>query len=139
MENALTNFFTTQTMIFCLIVYLIVQFFRSSVHFIYTKLENHLPKVADTFLEDMWNEFILPVAPILTGCLIAYFVKNYPYPDTFTKTTQSRVFFGGVAGISCGHVYRFFRFYVKKYLPDQINAKIDKIAGSVSPQDKEDN
>jgi uncharacterized BrkB/YihY/UPF0761 family membrane protein len=133
MEQALTSFFSIQTLVFCIVVYFAVQGFRTISEAIAKKVSMQRFEHLNQHISDAWTNVILPSAPIVIGGLIAAFILSYPYPPPFDKGLYSRVFYGIVCGGACSEVYRFFRFYVKKFLPDNMKKKIDELTPNPGP------
>jgi hypothetical protein len=131
MEQALNGFFSIQTIVFCVVIYTIVQILRSTMEHLYKALHIKVSPHFQEHLTDFWEQWFLPGAPIVVGFLLGWFIVAYPYPDPFAKTLSGRMFFGVVAGGASGYVYRFFRFYVKKFLPAEVNKKVDETLGPV--------
>jgi hypothetical protein len=130
-DQVLNAFFSIQTVVFCVVVYTIVQIVRSTLERLYKALHLKVSAHFEEHLKDFWEQWFLPGAPIITGFLLGWLVSQYPYPDPFVKTLGGRMFFGIVAGGASGYVYRFFRFYVKKFLPPEVNKKLDSVLGTV--------
>lgn len=128
METALLSLFSVVFFVFAFGIALVVMGFRAIVEAIAVRLKPVLPDKVEDMLQDFWNEWILPAAPVIIGGLVALLIADYPYPAEFAETTSARVFFGLVAGFFSGGVYRFAKFHLKKYLPEEVKKKIDDVA-----------
>lgn len=75
-------------------------------------------------LELVWSELILPILPVVLGGLVSGLISKYPFPEAIS-TLSGRVFFGLVAGMFSGIVYRFAKSVlvsqIKKQDPTQNN------------------
>lgn len=86
-----------QTVVFCLGVYLITYFIRTIV-------ENS--PATKTFAQGwLWMTILLPLGPILTGVLIAFFSKKFPWPMPIADAGLAREFYGGICGMGSGWMY----------------------------------
>jgi hypothetical protein len=116
MNDILTNFLSFSTLVFCLAVFAAVWVQRKLFDFFLPVLKATLLKHSPLFLSNFiksktnllskfYKEVLVPIAPIGTGGLMAYFVTMYPYPELFTNTSP-RVFFGVVCGLVSAWVYK---------------------------------
>lgn len=128
MESALLSLFSLVFFVFAFGIAIVVMGFRAFVEAVYTRLKPILPDKFEDFLADVWKEWILPAAPIIIGGLLAYFVADYPYPADFAGSVSGRVFFGLIAGFFSSTVYRFAKYHLKKYLPEEMKKKVDAIS-----------
>lgn len=136
MENALTNLFSLVFFVFAFGINIVVIALRTGFEAIFKKLKFiKSVKLKNTFY-DLWNELILPIAPIVIGALLAYFIKDYPYPAEFAVSSSGRIFFGLIAGFFSSSVYKFAKFYVKKYIPTEIKTKVDDLAKQANVNDE---
>lgn len=133
METALLSLFSVVFFVFAFGTALAVMGFRAVVEAIAIRLKPVLPDKVEDMLQDFWNEWVLPAAPVLFGGIIAFLVPDYPYPAEFAETTSARVFFGLVAGFFSGGVYRFAKFHLRKYLPEEVKKKVDQVANKLNP------
>lgn len=128
MESALLSLFSLVFFVFAFGIAIVVMGFRAIVEAIYTRLKPVLPDKVEDFLADVWNEWILPSAPIIIGGFLAYFVSDYPYPADFAVSVSGRVFFGLISGFFSSTVYRFAKYHLKKYLPEEMKKKVDAMS-----------
>lgn len=138
METALLSLFSLVFFVFAFGINIVVMAFRAIVEAIFKKLDVVLPDKVEDFLGDVWNEWILPAAPIVIGGLMAYFIADYPYPQEFAASASGRMFFGLIAGFFSATVYRFAKFNIKKYVPDEIKAKVDGLAKQMNVKEPTD-
>lgn len=82
-------------------------------------------KVVEYFEKDvkdlkLWNELILPIAPIFLGSIIAIFAKMFPFPPEMlvsgSASTSGRFMFGLVAGLLSAWVYKVIKGLLKAKL-----------------------
>jgi len=112
MDQAFQALLTWQFLFFCLAIAALTFVFRKIGDFI---INNY--KWAAIVVR-FWNDLMLPILPVVLGCVTALILKKYPYPDNLT-TGGSRFIWGLVAGLLSGLVYRI----VKSFLNNQINSK----------------
>jgi hypothetical protein len=60
-----------------------------------------------------WENFILPILPIMYGAGFAL-IPKYPIPAAFIGSAWSKVFFGGMAGTLSGLIYKVMKAVVKR-------------------------
>lgn len=128
METALLSLFSLVFFVFAFGIAIVVMGFRAFVEAIYNRLKPALPDKVEDFLADVWEEWVLPAAPIVIGGLLAHLVADYPYPVDFADSVSGRVFFGLIAGFFSSTVYRFAKYHIKKYLPEDVKKKVDAIS-----------
>jgi len=75
-----------------------------------------MPSVPASKSAKLWTELLLPIGPVCTGGLIGYFFKQFQYPDNLTGTVD-RVFFGLIAGLLSGLIYRVVKGMISSKLP----------------------
>lgn len=124
MEQAILGLFSTSFLVFALVVALATSIIRNICQAIFHKLEIVVPDKYEGFLSDVWNEWVLPVLPMIIGGFFAFIFTGYPFPAEFAATVIGRVFLGIVAGMISSTVYRFTKYHVKKYIPEQIKSKL---------------
>lgn len=123
---ALTGLFTLPFLVLCVIIGLIVAGFRWMVEKLAIEIAYVFPDKYEPWWVWFWREAILPVLPLAFGALIAFFVKDYPYPAPFDKSDSARLFIGIIAGLSSGFLYPRVMFYLKKFAPHKLNAEVKK-------------
>jgi len=127
MEQALVSIFTLSFLVFSIVIAISVSAFRSIIEAIFHKLEIVIPDKAEVIIKDLWREWIVRALPVVVGGLFAYIFVSYPVPAEFAASMSGRVFFGMIAGLFSSTIYSFCKFYIKKYLPDNIKEKLDKV------------
>jgi hypothetical protein len=116
MDTVFQALVSWQFVLFCLGIAAVTFVLRKAIEFFV--LDN--PKMPGTRASKFWNEFLLPVFPVVFGCLVGLFAKQYPYPDSLTSTS-SHLTFGLVAGLFSGLVYRV----AKAFLASKLGVVID--------------
>lgn len=141
MDTALLSLFSIVFFVFAFGINIVVMTLRAVTEAIFKKLDVVIPDKIEDFLRDVWNEWIIPAAPVVIGGLLAYFIADYPYPAEFAASISGRVFFGLIAGFFSASVYRFAKYHIKKYIPEEIKAKIDALAkqNNITPSEKDEN
>lgn len=108
MDPILQVLLSWQFVLFGLAVAMVMYVFRLIIEYFATVLKK------DLSASKLWNELVLPVAPILFGVLAAILVKNFPYPG-FTPDAHGivargdRIIFGLVAGGFSTVMYRVIK------------------------------
>lgn len=65
----------------------------------------------------LYNEVLLPLAPIGNGMILAFLVKQASFfPATFGDSMTSKMMYGAVAGLFSGWAYSRIRSFVKAKL-----------------------
>lgn len=114
MDPILQVLLSWQFVLFGLAVAMVMYVFRLIVEYLATVLKK------DLSTSKLWNELVLPIAPILLGMVGAILVKTFPYPG-FTPDAHGivargdRIIFGLVAGGFSTIMYRVIKslFYQK--------------------------
>lgn len=120
MDTVLHALLSYQFVLFCLGLAAITYVIRLAVQFFI--LDN--PKMPGSRVSAFWREFLLPIAPVVNGAIIGLLVKSSLYP-TVVDGTASRVFFGLVAGLLSGLVYRVIWGLIKTKLPAGVVSTIE--------------
>jgi hypothetical protein len=136
MEGILASFFSVETIVFCIVVWFAVLILRRIIQGLGKKIAYIFPDKWEPWWIEAWREWILPAMPIVLGGLMAFGIPAYPFPEAFAASSTGRVFFGLVAGGASGYAYRFFKFYLKKFLPEKVQAIEEKISENVPPPDE---
>jgi hypothetical protein len=138
METTLLSLFSLVFFVFAFGINVVVIAFRAIIEAIFKKVKIVLPEKLKGFLLDVWNEWILPAAPVIIGGLMARFISDYPYPQEFASSASGRLFFGLIAGFFSATVYRFAKFHIKKYVPEEIKSKIGGMAKQMNLKETTD-
>lgn len=120
--DPLMNFFTWQFMLFSLAV--------AGVTFILRKVIEYYAK--NITKNTAWEDLVLPIFPLVLGCLMGKLMTAYPYPDGL-NSVGGRVIFGLVAGMFSGLVYRVLNslLNVKAENPTSVPSEQQEIIDSV--------
>lgn len=124
--TALTGLFTLPFLVLCVIIGLIVTGFRWIIQKAAKKIAPIFPDKYEAWWVWLWREVILPIAPLVCGALIAYFIKDYPYPSPFEQATSARVFVGVIAGLASGFLYPRVMYYLKKFSPKKLDEAVEE-------------
>jgi hypothetical protein len=138
MESALLSLFSLTFLVFAFGIAISVSALRTLIEAICRKTAIIIPDKWEGVIFDVWNEWVLPAAPIVVGAIIAFLVKDYPYPEEFAASGSGRAFFGLIAGFCSSSVYRFAKYHIKKYLPQEVKDKIDSVAGQLNQPPKDE-
>ncbi len=104
MDNALTALFSIQFILFGLML--------ASLTWIGRKIIEYLIKNKTLQPVNIWNDLVLPVAPIILGALIGLIATKYPYPSG-VSVVSGRVAFGLAAGLISSLLYRLIKSFIK--------------------------
>lgn len=120
--DPLMNFFTWQFMLFSLAV--------AGVTFILRKVIEYYAK--NITKNTAWEDLVLPIFPLVLGCLMGKLMTAYPYPDGL-NSVGGRVIFGLVVGMFSGLVYRVLNslLNVKAENPTSVPSEQQEIIDSV--------
>jgi len=121
MDEVLSSLFSIQTIVFAVVIWLEVLVLRKIIETGANKLKPIFPDKWEPWWIEMWREWILPGAPIGLGGVTAYFVVQYPYPDSFADSASGRLFFGLAVGLASGYVYPRVLYYYRKFLPQKVD------------------
>jgi hypothetical protein len=111
MELGFEVLLSWQFLFFSLVIAAITFVTRKIVEYFLDK-----PEVPASKTAKLWTELLLPIGPVCTGGLVGYFFKQFQYPDNLTTATD-RVFFGLIAGLLSGLIYRVIKGMLKSKLP----------------------
>lgn len=102
MEKVFESFFSPQVLFFCLFIWGVSLVLRRAFEQFFKSLTR----------KKIWNEFLLPILPIIIGMIVAFFAKQYPYPAPFNTSLSARLFFGFVSGGASGYIYRIIKAFL---------------------------
>lgn len=128
MDMILQALLSWQFLIFCLAIAAITFVIRRIVEYI---LDN--PKIPASKTSKLWTELILPIMPVILGCVAGIVSKQYPYP-TGLELTSGRIAFGLVAGLLSTLVYRVINAFLTSKITiqsDISNENIESLANKV--------
>lgn len=125
MDTGLEALLSWQFLLFCLGIAAITFVIRKIFEF--AVLDN--PKMPGNKASRLWTELLLPVGPVFTGAIIAFFAKQYPYPSGIVSAS-GRILFGLVAGLLSGLIYRVIRGMLKSKIQVVSSDSPDAPSGS---------
>lgn len=105
MDNALNALISWQFLLFCLGTFTITFIIRKIVEFY----------VKSSLTSPFWNELFIPIMPPILGALVGLCATKYTYPDGLNNLS-GRLFFGMVAGLLSGLVYKVVKGTLKAKL-----------------------
>lgn len=85
---------------------------KGAIQKIALKIAPYSPDKLDGFLSWVWNEFTLPILPILIGLCIGLMVKDYPVPAELPG--KARLIYFMSAGLISSWLYPRIRYFIKK-------------------------
>jgi hypothetical protein len=135
-STSLGELLSVSTLVFCIVVSMTVQFIRFVVERLAKRVSFIFPDKWESFWIATWREYILPTMPIVVGAVFAWLIPTYPYPAIFSASASARVFFGIVAGLFSGYVYKIVRFHAKNHLPKEVQDQLKKIKWLFPPEDE---
>jgi hypothetical protein len=93
-----------------------------------TALEYFFPKLKTLTI---WNNLVLPTAPVLIGGIMAFFLKAYPYSTGTLALTSpwDHILFGAIAGLLSGLIFRV----IKGLLGQQIQTIVSSLGIPLPP------
>lgn len=110
MDSVFQALVSWQFVLFCLGIAAVTFVLRKGIEF--SVLDN--PKMPGSRTSKFWTDLVLPVFPVVFGCLVGLLIKEYPYPEAL-NSAGGRMTFGLVAGLFSGLVYRVAKaFFASK-------------------------
>lgn len=103
MDEILLLIFSVPTLIFCLSVWVLIWVLRKGVESIWKGAKGN----------KIWNEFLLPIIPILMGVGLMLLIPNYPVPENM-NFTGARVLLGMAYGLLSAQTYKILKKFLKK-------------------------
>lgn len=116
MDNVFQALLSWQFLLFCLCIAAVTFVVRKIIEFFV--LDN--PKMPGTRTSKFWTDLVLPIFPVVFGCLIGFFATKYPFPQDL-HSASGRISFGLVAGLFSGLIYRV----AKSFLASKLGVVID--------------
>lgn len=119
MDPILQVLLSWQFVLFGLAIAAIIYVFRLVVQYVASLLKKDLSK------SNLWDNLILPVAPIVVGVVAALLLKKFPYPG-FTADAHGvvmrgdRIIFGLVTGLFSTVMYRMVKSMLYQKLQDVV-------------------
>jgi hypothetical protein len=109
MDTALQTLLSWQFVMLCLGIAAITFVIRKIGYFVINYY--NLKKI-----ELVWGELIVPISPVVLGAMVTSVISKYPFPES-VSTLSGRVFFGLVAGMFSGLVYRIVKAMLMAQMP----------------------
>jgi len=141
MDTALQALLSYQFILLCLSIAAITYVFKLTTQFFILDRPNMPGSRTSAF----WTEVLLPIFPLFIGTIIGWLIKTSLYPEMVTGTA-GRIFFGLVAGLLSGLVYRVVWGMIKSKIPaasitqnipvNITNDEISKITDDIKISDK---
>jgi hypothetical protein len=97
LRDGIEVFANWQTILFCMSVYLLTQFFRSIVE--------HMPATKSFSQGWIWQTVLLPFGPVGAGMLLAVVCKKFPWPMPVSNILSAKLMYGAACGVGCGWVF----------------------------------
>ena len=118
MDTALQAILSYQFILFCLAL--------SACTYVITIIVNYCFSVKGYVAKKInwWSNLVLPILPVVLGCIGALLAKQYPYPSDI-HSGSGRFAFGLCAGLLSGLVWRLAKA--------MLNAKIAALQPNVAP------
>ena len=139
MEGILAAFFSVETIVFCIVIWFAVLILRRLIQGLGKKIAKIFPDKWEPWWIEAWREWMLPALPIILGGLVAFGIPAYPFPEAFAASGAGRAFCGLVAGGASGYAYRFFKFYLKKFLPEKVQQIEENLSANALPPGEDPN
>lgn len=111
--DPLSTLLSWQFVLLCLAISAIIFVLRTVIDFIIKSLNKKI---------SLWDDVILPAAPVVLGGLMGWQMDSFPYPDNLTNK-DFRIIFGLVAGFLSASVYRMIKATIIKKVSDTIGDK----------------
>ena len=141
MDTALQALLSYQFILLCLSIAAITYVFKLTTQFFILDRPNMPGSRTSAF----WTEVLLPIFPLFIGTMIGWLIKTGLYPEMVIGTA-GRIFFGLVAGLLSGLVYRVVWGMIKSKIPESsiiqnipvnlTNDEISKITDDIKISDK---
>lgn len=103
MDQLFELFFSPQTILICLGIYVITFVVRRVV-------ETTWPKVK---VNRYWREIFVPIGPIVNGAVLGYCMKAFTWPEMVGTSVGGRILFGSVCGLFSAFLYNRIRAWLK--------------------------
>lgn len=103
MDEVIQTFFSAQTILLCLGVYVITFVTRRVVETVWPKVK----------FNRYWREIFVPIAPIANGAILGLVMKTWVYPDIVGTSWGARMMYGAVCGLFSAFLYNRIRAWLK--------------------------
>ena len=102
MDQVIEVFFSAQTLLLCLGVYVMTYVVRRVVETIVPGLQ----------MNRYWREIFLPLGPIANGALLGLVMKTFVFPDLVNGSLSGRIVYGSVCGLFSAFMYNRVRSWL---------------------------
>jgi hypothetical protein len=102
LDAAFHSFVTVGTVLFCLGIALVTQVVRTIVEAVWK----------GAVVNDLWNEVIVRLGPILIGAVLVFTSKTFPWPAQVTGSHLALSFYGAACGVASAYVYAAFKAWL---------------------------
>lgn len=103
MDDVIQMFFSAQTVLLCLGVYMVTFVVRRVCETVWPKIK----------FNRYWREIFVPIGPIVNGGLLALVMKTWVFPDVVGESVSGRVVYGAVCGLFSAFMYNRIRAWLK--------------------------
>lgn len=107
-----------QFVLFCLGIAALTFVVRKVVEYFLDK-----PEVPVNKTSKIWTELLLPIGPVISGAVLGFLFKEYPYPEGISSDS-ARMFFGLVAGLFSGLAYKIVKGLLTKKA-DEVTSELE--------------
>jgi len=126
------QYFTWIMLVYMLIVYAITRALRDVTENVWPDLK--LPTIRNGrkyWGALVWQEMVLPTAPVVVGVLFAHFVKAWPMPAALNAPVLREIL-GGCVGFTSAWGFRIFKAIVKKTWNVDLSDPPDALPGGTT-------
>ena len=106
MDGQLATLFSWQALLLALAIYFITYTVRTVIEATVKGVSTQGTKL---FL--VWRELFLPLGPMGTGILLAFYATKFPWPPIIANSMSAKILYGLVTGGCSGFVYGRFRVW----------------------------
>lgn len=103
MDEVFQTFFSAQTILLCLGVYVITFVMRRVVETVWPKVK----------FNRYWREIFVPIGPIANGAFLGWAMKTWVFPEIVGDSVSGRVVYGAVCGLFSAFLYNRIRAWLK--------------------------
>jgi hypothetical protein len=93
--GALEQFFSWQTLVLCLAIYVVTYVIRTMVESLWKQASENR----------FWRELFLPLGGIGNGALFGLLVPRFPWPEMLAGDTLNHIIYGSVCGLFSSFLY----------------------------------
>lgn len=103
MDEVFQTFFSAQTILLCLGVYVITFVIRRVVETVWPKVK----------FNRYWREIFVPIGPIVNGAILGLVMKTWVFPEIVGESRSGRMVYGAVCGLFSAFLYNRIRAWLK--------------------------